>query len=121
MEKKFSFISAAPAYQQNYQVPVASHSYAAPQVQTYSAPQVQTYSAPSSHSFSSPSGKNVSSFFYHLSNLFLLPCPVVAAAPAATSLLGVKYSPSTSVSHMTYSAPLIQYGMKIITRISTNF
>ncbi|KAG5684999.1 hypothetical protein PVAND_014202 [Polypedilum vanderplanki] len=33
---------------------------------------------------------------------------VVASAPA-TTLLGVKYSPSTSVSHMTYSAPIISY------------
>jgi Pupal cuticle protein C1 len=42
----------------------------------------------------------------------------VVAAPVAT-LLGVKYSPSTSVSHMSYSAPLISYGELLILRLIT--
>lgn len=117
MEKKIDVILAAPApvyhqQQQSYHEPAPSHhSYQSAPAHSYHVP------APSHHSYHSAptAGKILLHNFcycYHLTFIWniIIIIIIVVAAPSGT-LLGVKYSPSTSVSHMTYSAPLISYGM----------
>ncbi|KAJ6647327.1 Pupal cuticle protein C1B [Pseudolycoriella hygida] len=98
IDTPFSSVSKSDVRVSNPGYAVSAHGYAAPIAHGYAAPIAHGYAAPIAHGYASPIAHGYAAPLAHAG--YAAP---IAKVGVATGLLGVAYSASPAVAHMTYS------------------